>query len=310
MIDFHTVVLLCNHILFLCMDFPQRFFFPASKNELSVRCPSVLWETKKDCTICQLNLYRQAFPFTWTLLAEDIQLKFGFADQKKKAINVIFWHICPKIWRYSTQSHMYMRAQRKSLPAALELLASKPSLGDLWLPSSLELVNCLSLFLLSMLQQKPQARSAHLQATENDFCVTPCWRPKRSCRSKKIKFKTKSRQLLSGHNPASPSVGSLQLLALPIQPLLLLVLPFRKTTTAIIFSWHYLRADFTASLSLHQNTVILTHFHFLFLWPHLDPTTSPLWGTGEGKGNKKKKKEKRKGKKMKWFSSFWEAQEH
>lgn len=26
-IDFHTVVLLCNHILFLCMDFPQRFFF-------------------------------------------------------------------------------------------------------------------------------------------------------------------------------------------------------------------------------------------------------------------------------------------
>lgn len=69
---------------------------------------------------------------------------------------------------------MYMRAQHKSLPAALELLASKPSLGDLWLPSSLELVNCLSLFLLSMLQQKPQARSAHLQATENDFCVTPC----------------------------------------------------------------------------------------------------------------------------------------
>lgn len=35
---------------------------------------------------------------------------------------------------------MYMRAQRESLPAAPKLLASKPSLGDLQLPSSLELL--------------------------------------------------------------------------------------------------------------------------------------------------------------------------
>lgn len=45
-----------------------------------------------------------------------------------------------------------------------------PSDLYLWL-SSLELVNCLSLFLLFMLQQKTQARSALLQVAENDLSV-------------------------------------------------------------------------------------------------------------------------------------------
>lgn len=68
---------------------------------------------------------------------------------------------------------MHMKTLCLSLPAAPNLLASKHSLGDLYLGllSSLELVNFLSLFLLFMLQQKPQARSAFLQAAENYFSV-------------------------------------------------------------------------------------------------------------------------------------------
>lgn len=103
---------------------------------------------EKTCIICQLNQHGQTFTSTWILLGKcDWNLTL-LVQLKGNLVHIRSFSDVNK------QSHMQLKWACLSLPVTPNLLASKPSLSDLylWLLSSLELVNCLSLFLLFMLQ--------------------------------------------------------------------------------------------------------------------------------------------------------------
>lgn len=156
-------------------------------------------------------------------------------------------------------------------------------------------------FCVFTLEQKPQARSALLQAAESDFSVKLFVAEynktdrkhegeNRGIEVKRVWVQNKERTTSRTITQHLPTVGSLC-------PNTWFICLLSKYITAIIFFWHYQKAIFTVSSSLPQHIIIPFPLSLTLPWPYHCSSLSHWRRTRESM-------------KTKWVSSFWAAHDH